>query len=103
MGTVHTIGRKSHALLANVPHTVIMLQQASADNFESVESVDKSLARRGVVREGSNAQFAARDSQVEWAAGLRLETDGYDGGQRIYFAASDTVCARLIVVGFNVR
>jgi hypothetical protein len=77
---------------------VIVFQNATANEIQPVKGIDECLARLRRVRKGPNAQFAARNSQVERRSILVNEADVDDCGEGRDKRACDAVGARLCCV-----
>lgn len=56
-----TIGSEAHPLVANVPYTVVVLQQAPANDPIAAHGINQRLARRGLALERTDAELAAGD------------------------------------------
>jgi hypothetical protein len=56
---------KTKTFLSDVPDTIIMFQNTSANEVEAVECIDEGLTSGGVICEGANAKLATRNGQVE--------------------------------------
>lgn len=81
IGEQLTIRRKAHSLAANIPYTVVMLEQTCANDIVILISVDEGLTRGSLALEWTNAQLAAGDGQSERFLCCRRESKRDDRGQ----------------------
>lgn len=94
---------KTHALVVDIPNTVVVLEQTETHEVEPLGYIDERLAQLGLVPERAAAQLGAGYRQVKRALARDAREsdvdDSREGGDEV---ARDTVSARLVDVWGNV-